>query len=297
MKPEDTSLPLSPKKEVPVVTKLIIKPVIKPEESIEATLSEDVDNASIKNPPLVMKINMKSVTDTSCNENLKINNIDETKEHDCNNINDNIPVVTKINIKPIVKPIDKAIESEIVENDLSNCHSDDTKEISLIQPTDNCVSGSESVDQKVEIPNKKDTEIKSVSSGNHKIVKENCLSEASSSLNSHYSNDLEQQANLEKDNAESSSININRIEHINTNTESNTETVAPVTLPTVKQTNLSNCTLLKKLLENKKKMLITESRNQKNMKINYHTMKNLHLLQKAHLMFQIVMKWIKLSLN
>ncbi|XP_073946067.1 PHD finger protein enhancer of yellow 3 isoform X2 [Choristoneura fumiferana] len=251
VKPDDTSLPSSPKKEIPVVTKLIIKPVVKPEESVEAKISEDVDNASTKNPPLVMKINMKSVSDTSCNENIKINNIDESKEHDCNNINENIPVVTKINIKPIMKPIDKAIESEIIENDLSNCHSDDTKEIILIQPTDNCVSESNSLDQKVEIPNRKDTEITSVTSGNHTIVKENCLSEASGSLNSYNSNDLEQQPNLEKDNIESSSININRTEHINTKTEPDTEPVA--TPPTVKQTSLSNCTLLKKLLENKKK--------------------------------------------
>lgn len=72
VKPREGS-PSSPKKEhlkvdihstsIPVVTKINIKPILRPEEAEASKSKDDSEDKSSKNPPLVMKINMKSVAD------------------------------------------------------------------------------------------------------------------------------------------------------------------------------------------------------------------------------------------
>ncbi|CAB3255556.1 unnamed protein product [Arctia plantaginis] len=87
IKPGESS-PSSPKKEhkidahstgIPVVTKLNIKPVIRPEDAQEGKLKDDNED-KLKNPPLVMKINMKSVVENVNHESANEENIcsDET---------------------------------------------------------------------------------------------------------------------------------------------------------------------------------------------------------------------------
>ncbi|XP_063385267.1 mucin-2 [Cydia fagiglandana] len=237
IKPEENAQPSSPKKEIPVITKLNIKPVVKPDD-LEQSKSRDTEDANVKNPPLVMKINMKAVTDASSEESfkadIKINNLDEKIEHVYNNINDSIPVVSKINIKPLVKPM----EDEHVNNDLSNCHNEDS---SIIQATENCLEVSKT--EKFNSLHKKETI--PVTAGDHKTTKENCLPNESKTLNreTSHSNDLD---------GNSSVAGSNKKEHVNTNVEPEHNEPSKTT-PSVKQTTLSNCTLLKKLLEHKKK--------------------------------------------
>lgn len=86
VKPGESISPSSPKKEhlkidghspIPVVTKLNIKPVLRPEEAEISKSKDDAGEKIItKNPPLVMKINMKTMTENYNNE------------HACNNISD-----------------------------------------------------------------------------------------------------------------------------------------------------------------------------------------------------------------
>ncbi|XP_060804003.1 uncharacterized protein LOC106140429 isoform X2 [Amyelois transitella] len=110
VKPEESVSPLSPKKgsdlriSIPVVTKLNIKPVVKPEDDSNQKLKDDVEDNSVKNPPIVMKINMKAVADPSSSERLcvdkKINNVDDTREHIFNNISEELPKTNlKVNLK------------------------------------------------------------------------------------------------------------------------------------------------------------------------------------------------------
>ncbi|XP_047997537.1 LOW QUALITY PROTEIN: nascent polypeptide-associated complex subunit alpha, muscle-specific form [Leguminivora glycinivorella] len=235
IKPEENSNLSSPKKET-TITKLNIKPVVKPDEN-EQSKSRDIEDANVKNPPLVMKINMKAVTDASSDESLKpdmkINHIDDKIEHVFNNINDTIPVVSKINIKPLVKPL----EDEHVKNDLSNCHFEDS---SITQPTENCQEVPKT--EKFNSLHKKETI--PTTAREHK-TKENCLPNESSTLNREppQSNDLD---------GNSSVAVSSKKEHVNTNVATGHNEPTTNT-PSVKQTTLSNCTLLKKLLEHKKK--------------------------------------------
>lgn len=167
VRPDESKSPMSPKKEVskisdarnlevPVVTKINIKPIVKPDE-IE-TKSKDSDETT-KNPPLVMKINIKSMSESSTSDaksDHKLNSIEELK----GNHIDEIPVVTKINIKPIMKPS----ENELLLKELS-------KPIEKVRPNieTNCLvksskSGSE--------------EMKQISCNSEPInltVKQNCL--------------------------------------------------------------------------------------------------------------------------
>lgn len=95
VKPDESTSPCSPKKDslkspgshsptIPVITKLNIKPLVKPDE-IERLKEEHGDKLT-KNPPLVMKINMKTVTDSIINE------ICSTSTYSCNNFKDNVDV-------------------------------------------------------------------------------------------------------------------------------------------------------------------------------------------------------------
>lgn len=93
IKPDDISSPSSPKKEylksvdlrgscIPIVTKLNIKPIVKPEEAEIKKSCDEFEEKPAKNPPLVMKINIKSVGETLNRDNLsqedqKYNNLGE----------------------------------------------------------------------------------------------------------------------------------------------------------------------------------------------------------------------------
>ncbi|XP_068627829.1 serine-rich adhesin for platelets isoform X2 [Battus philenor] len=127
LKPEDIST-LSPKKEsarsdhrnsvIPIITKLNIKPVVKPEV---LKINEEIEDSAIKNPPLLMKINMKAV-DMGGNERIEVNTDkhEDYGEH-MNNIEECLPIVTKINIKPMP-------EKDISNNKPADCKDQDTTE-------------------------------------------------------------------------------------------------------------------------------------------------------------------------
>ncbi|KAI5646296.1 hypothetical protein NE865_01758 [Phthorimaea operculella] len=113
VKPDESKSPTSPKKDVKI-TKLNIKPVVKPDEIDQQKDKNEAEDGTVKNPPLLMKINIKNVADASSNDcfisdSKKLNNIDENK-HVVNNVEyTSIPKVTKLNIKPIVEPsLDKS---------------------------------------------------------------------------------------------------------------------------------------------------------------------------------------------
>lgn len=92
--------------EIPFVTKLNIKPLVKPNELDLKCNSpkpkDDRDDMNCKNPPIVMKFNFKSMTDAIVNDCIQ-NNIDDPASG-VNSVNDHIPKVTKINIKPLSSP-------------------------------------------------------------------------------------------------------------------------------------------------------------------------------------------------
>ncbi|KAJ0176195.1 hypothetical protein K1T71_008369 [Dendrolimus kikuchii] len=103
VKPDESTSPSSPKKDslkspvshnptMSIITKLNIKPLGKYDETELSKLKEDVEKPT-KNPPLVMKINMKTVTDSIINE------ICSTSEYSCNSIKDNIDMKSKIDTK------------------------------------------------------------------------------------------------------------------------------------------------------------------------------------------------------
>ncbi|XP_052750357.1 uncharacterized protein LOC113522529 isoform X2 [Galleria mellonella] len=144
VKPEESTSPLSPKKDslkastsplspkkdafktdvrsstIPVITKLNIKPVMKPEDlELQKLRDENLDKL-VKNPPLLMKINMKVVADPSSSDTTnidkKINNIDDSSEHTYNNIAESVPIVKKLNIKPVVKIETNEIEETPMDN-------------------------------------------------------------------------------------------------------------------------------------------------------------------------------------
>lgn len=118
VKPEEN--PSSPKKEssktlgphsptIPIITKLNIKPVLKPDDTEILKLKEDSEDKSIKNPPLVMKINMKAVTDS---RNSPISSIDE---HTCNSINDNLKIKTDVWSSNQIETATQRISSNRIE--------------------------------------------------------------------------------------------------------------------------------------------------------------------------------------
>ncbi|XP_050668572.1 uncharacterized protein LOC126967917 isoform X2 [Leptidea sinapis] len=94
----DSSAPLSPKKDrtsspdtksqhnIPFVTRLNIKPIVNPED--EEVESEDLKDLSVKHPPLLMKINRKTVSDSGFDSQYSIHNSDNEP---CNSISENLP--------------------------------------------------------------------------------------------------------------------------------------------------------------------------------------------------------------
>ncbi|KPJ06582.1 hypothetical protein RR48_14321 [Papilio machaon] len=113
VKPEENTFTLSPKKEslrslehrnsiIPIVTKLNIKPVLKPDEV--QNVSDDCEEMVLKNPPLVMKINMKTV-DSGSGEKLTNSDKCGDNEKHINSVGDNISVLSKSNFKVSTKSV------------------------------------------------------------------------------------------------------------------------------------------------------------------------------------------------
>ncbi|KAL0828915.1 hypothetical protein ABMA28_003817 [Loxostege sticticalis] len=268
VKPEESISPSSPKKDslksydsrnsnIPVVTKLNIKPVIKPGEADVHKSKDDTEERVVKNPPLVMKINMKAMTDTSLNESLsnadkKVNNVGEG-DHVHNNIGEDVPVL-KLNIKPIVKPVVSPKQRpENVEGDGNRERAGSSKQ-----------------------------EIESHSHHNE-IVKQNCVQDLGENNAAESSHSLSQElghskpdyanetvdvsnANAESTTSEARSskndtkVSVTKIEgnemssstdHVSTNAESSAVSTEVNAAKTINKqvSSVKNCTLLKKLLE------------------------------------------------
>ncbi|CAF4856118.1 unnamed protein product [Pieris macdunnoughi] len=91
-KKERTSSPDLRNQNIPVVTKLNIKPIVKPDEN-QLKLEDGED---VKNPPLLMKINRKTRSDSGSDTQY---HIDKGMDQ-YNNIHHNIPIISKLNVKP-----------------------------------------------------------------------------------------------------------------------------------------------------------------------------------------------------
>lgn len=256
IKPEENKSPSSPKKDNLKLTKLNIKPIVKPEENEQQKNKNDNDDIPGKNPPLVMKINMKAMADMSCNENLsygdkKANSIDDNRQHIYNNVSENIPVVSKLNIKPITKPPDINIPQLIPSNTehvVLNC-----KPSSSCTLKPNCVP-----DIKEDV---KSRVIEEVSEHSPKNSEEK-LTTDSESLKQHVGDNIKLPSrtttaiSLKSDNLEVlHSSQENEISEskkpINTNIKMTGESALSHSANKL-QSSLQNCTLLKKLLETKK---------------------------------------------
>lgn len=275
IKPDDNISPQSPKKEISKatsttsnITKLNIKPVIKPEETKEkeSSTSNEVEETPAKNPPIVMKINRKSVV----NENQY--SIDKKSDHEhCNNISSLAPAVSKINIKPVTK--------------YTNVEPSEQANIEFKEPDVNCKLTSSNSESKEETTNQNSLE--------KSQIKENCVTafqkdDADMSCtkeqvlptllsdSSHVTESISDPI-LQKENKSHADFSSNNeILHSNETPENdrtdkntyedatNFQSQFPISIPVsiekisgdkIKQKNIpprQNCTLLKKLLETKK---------------------------------------------
>lgn len=255
IKPDDSKSPGSPKKDntkytdakspaIPVLTKLNIKPVIKPDEP-ELQKHKNDDEVCVKNPPLVMKINMKAVADISSNENIhsidiKVNNIDDNAEH-YNNVVENIPIVSKINIKPKAKSTDvESKERTFIENTKHvNCKpsSSQSQLKEMFKP--NCVTDSNEI-----VSNEEKVDVAHVGMATRHHA-DNLKSNDFSPRKKMDKSQLVESTEMNLTNRSTKHININAMP-LNLSIESN------VTRTSDKKSSLQNCTLLKKLLETKK---------------------------------------------
>lgn len=234
VKPEENKSPVSPKKDCLKITKLNIKPVIKPEEINQEGTKSDNDDATAKNPPLLMKINMKTVVDIPSNDCLsssdnKVNSTGDTY----NNLDENLLKLTKLNIKPVSKPLEVENSSQ-PESFMVNCNPSSSHSQSMIS----------------EILKRNCTELKEVSnpaqqfkvSKQENLEKKVSLLKQSSliikSAEEHISNKLVRSC---EENQYTKFINIKASAESDLVQATNRQ-----------QSSLQNCTLLKKLLETKK---------------------------------------------
>lgn len=270
VKPEESASPISPKKEllkhsamsIPTVTKLNIKPVMKPEE----LKSDDVEETSTKNPPLVMKINRKTV-ESYVNENQYI--IDKKSEHEhCNNVSvESIPVVSKINIKPIIKPTNTEASDKKTSNTADvNCKSSGkinqkeqfqitAEKKEQLEVKQNCVTQLKPNDDKLPVSNddKEQEEITSVSINAEEISYESKSTMTDFPIKSHkVSRKAPENEEIRKD-------------VCNAISNSKADTVLKDTLKITERSTRSknlptrqNCMLLKKLLETRKEKVQEE---------------------------------------
>ncbi|XP_062529600.1 supporter of activation of yellow protein isoform X2 [Bombyx mori] len=108
---------------VPVISKLNIKPVLKPKDN------DNIDS-NVENVPKITKLNIKPIKNPEENS---------SDEKDCDGLNadtnkDSVPVVTKINIKPIVKPLEEDIskDSENQSSETGNSSDDNADHIPVV---------------------------------------------------------------------------------------------------------------------------------------------------------------------
>ncbi|CAH4034596.1 unnamed protein product [Pieris brassicae] len=126
-KKERTSSPDLRNQNIPVVTKLNIKPIVKPDEN--QLKLEDCED--VKNPPLLMKINRKTRSDSGSDTQY---HIDKGMDQ-YNNIHHNIPIISKINVKPNfieTKSVGKSYESLEQSNYAQNDNQHDKQDLVLI---------------------------------------------------------------------------------------------------------------------------------------------------------------------
>lgn len=269
IKPDENISPQSPKKEISKVTsttsnitKLNIKPVIKPEETKEkeSPISNEVEETPAKNPPIVMKINRKSVVNESQYS------IDKKSDHEhCNNISSLAPAVSKINIKPTkytnMEPSEQA-NVEFKEPDVnykltsSNSESkeDSTNQNSLekSQIKENCVTALQKDDEnmsctKVQVLSTLLSDSTPVTESiSDPILQKEKISHADFSS---YKEILHSNVTSENERTDR-----NTYEEA-TNFQSDLVSMANISSDKTKQKNMpprQNCTLLKKLLETRK---------------------------------------------
>lgn len=272
LKPED-NVSLSPKKEslrsadhrnsiTPVVTKLNIKPVLKPEEVLRN--SDEVEDLTVKNPPLVMKFNMKTV-DTRSNERVLINSdkYGDNGEH-VNSIDDNVSLMSKVSIKPVSKNMTKDIsdieggkeQDNVVEkiySTVSEKDKEDTFVTSLVKSKENCID----VDhQKInDLQNVESSDVASCELTDHKeiIVQDSQRSECISNVNK-LEGQKPNKLKLSKFNETENFIQKVEDDGGNSLNPSHSSSECVQSLINAKQPPsplTQNCTLLKKLLETK----------------------------------------------
>lgn len=234
IRPEESKSPVSPKKDGLKITKLNIKPVVKPDDTDQERTKSDNDDATFKNPPLLMKINMKAVADIPSNDCLsssdkKVNSITDTY----NNLDENLPKVTKLNIKPITKPLEVENSSQ-PETFMVNCNPGSSHSQAMISEIlkQNCTEIKEVSNpvQQFKVSKQENLE-KQVT-----LLKQNTL--IVKSADEHISNKL---VHSYEDNQYTKFMNIK--------TSAETDLVQATNR---QQSSLQNCTLLKKLLETKK---------------------------------------------
>lgn len=148
--PKKSTMMCDSSEHIPVVTKINIKPILKPTESGE---SSDSYNEKV---PVVSKLNIKPVIKPKDNEvvssiedipkitklNIKpLKNPEESSsdKKDCDEMNTDvkdscIPVVTKLNIKPIVKPVEEEAlkDSENQSSETGNSSDEYTDHIPVV---------------------------------------------------------------------------------------------------------------------------------------------------------------------
>lgn len=256
VKPGESISPSSPKKEhsktdghsssIPVVTKLNIKPVIRPEDAELSKFKDDTGEKSVKNPPLLMKINMKTMNENFHNESLH-------SEHACNNVNEELAAPKSLkaakelegklevssdnkNLKKTCEPVKEVHEPVIdscAENPKPNCVPESTQKMK---------EGDErsSVIKKSNL----NTTIKEKLSSQLVNVTE-CDSLVTGSI--HNTNkDKEVKVNVVNERPASQEY-----KHVNYRTTDNMpESNMMQTIGRQKFSSVQNCTLLKKLLEN-----------------------------------------------
>lgn len=247
IKPDNTISPQSPKKEIskiattmPTVTKLNIKPIVKPENERLKEIPDQNDDITVKNPPLLMKINRKTAEDQySINKN----------EHEhCNNVSDPAAsVVSKLRITT-----DANLSGEMHSNDNLKDNLITHSHVELNDNnTNNLVTNKNCVDDSEEISYTKGELIPSAKENIHEIGEKsqedvNKLLKVLSGSPQHKTSKgiLENQAApdvVHHDNA------TDLESEINISLKLSNERLKAKSTP-IRQ----NCTLLKKLLENKK---------------------------------------------
>lgn len=272
VKPGESS-PSSPKKEhktdihsttIPVITKLNIKPVVRPEEIETPKSKDDNDDKSTKNPPLVMKINMKSVTENFNHESshndspphsyegdgsfsktqniLKVSNevekSTENKEHKS-------PEVESINehIEPSIKshsPVEKSLKQNCVPDSIQK-NEENAERASIIKKASLNTSATKTKPSEHLIEKQHSPKIATVTKCE--------LTQKGSPLH-----DLN--ASMEGKNSLPNETHINQ-EHKNIHFRSAEVPESNVKQLFVRQKvpSVQNCTLLKKLLENTRDVL------------------------------------------